>query len=111
MKSRSFIAALFAAFGLFFFFIPSAIARGPDPTHGHCLHLRDMWDMYSGAYRENQFPKKDKALLERCRELNLGKRQTAIMGGQPSSRPRQVQQQQPQRAQQTRKINLGWLFR
>lgn len=112
MKSRSFSAALFAAFVLVSFSIPSAIARGPDPTHGHCLHLNDMWDAYSDAYREDQFPRKDKALLERCRELKLGRRQTAIMPMQQPSNTRQPQQQQqPQRAQQPKKIDLSRIFR
>ena len=112
MKSRSFSAALFAAFVLVS--IPSAMARGPDPTPGHCLHLLDTWDAYSDAYREDQFPKKDRALLQRCRELKLGRRQTAIMPMQQPSRsqqPQQQQQQQPKRAQQPIKIDLSRFFR
>lgn len=91
MKSRSFIAALFAALA-FILFAPSAFADS-QPTPGQCFHARDMWFAYQVGNRENQFPPADRKLLKRCQALEQERKAVAA--------------KQPRSAQ---KIGTGWLF-
>lgn len=74
MKSRSFSAALFAAFVLVSFSIPSAMA-GNQPTPGQCYHARDMRMMYGGAQRP--IPKNIRVTLERCQALEKERKAAA----------------------------------
>jgi hypothetical protein len=89
MKKFSLIAALAAAL-VSISSVPTPTWADSAPSLGHCQHLQDMWEMYQGAHRVDQFPKRDRVLLEQCR---------------------QKKQQVSQPAAQPKRVGLGWMFR
>jgi len=74
MKSRSFSAALFAAFVLVSFSVPSAMAGGQDPTVGQCRNVEEDWSIYRAVGNQHSFPKAERKLLEKCRAIAAAKR-------------------------------------
>lgn len=78
MKSRSFSAALFAAFVLvsFLFTIPSASA-GSDPTPSQCRRIQEDWSIYRSVGNAHLFPKRDRALLDKCYAMTAKNRNRA----------------------------------
>lgn len=91
MKSRSFSAALFAAFVLVSFSVPSASA-GNQPTPGQCYHARDMRMMYRDGQR--RVPREIEATFARCQAMEKERNAAAAKHPPP-----------------TQKIGLGWIFR
>lgn len=73
MKSRSFAAALFAAFA-FTSFAPSVWAGTQDPSASQCRNVKENWSIYQAVGNEHLFSRADRKLLEKCRAIDAAQR-------------------------------------